>query len=64
MKTAAAYLNVSRPTLYNHLDINGGPIPSKLLKRRGYERGKRLIGKADLDAFIDRLGKEGFYEAE
>ncbi len=49
---AAHYLSISRGTLYRLLDINDGPIRSTLLRKRGHERGKRLIYRDSLDTFI------------
>lgn len=57
-KDAARYLGISRSLLYTYLDINGGPIRTKLLKRRGGLRGRRLISIDSLDAFLNQLEEE------
>ena len=60
VKDAAKYIGVSRATIYNHLDINGGAIGSTLIRRRGYERGRRLVYRDSLEAFVqlDRPASE------
>ena len=57
-KDAARYLGISRSLLYTYLDINGGPIRTKLLKRRGGIRGRRLICVDSLNAFLNQLEEE------
>ncbi len=54
-KDAASYLGISRGLLYEYLDINGGPIKSAHLKRRGHTRGRRLVYRDSLDAFLRQL---------
>jgi hypothetical protein len=55
-KDAARYLGISKGLLYEYLDLNGGPIRSTLLTRRGFLRGRRIVFVESLNDFLKVSG--------